>query len=111
MPRLSIIAKLENDSLLKMKIYVFVLLVVAAVAFARQIPVADLNEDEVPLDILDLPLANEDESVKMTPVEERHPELAFTCDKLNSKFACITHCIIKGYRTGWCDKNGVCNCR
>ncbi|XP_077277632.1 U-Asilidin(12)-Dg3b-like [Temnothorax americanus] len=94
-----------------MKIYVFVLLVVAAVAFARRIPVADLNEDEIPLDIQDLPLANEDESVKVTPVEERHPELAFTCDILNSKFACASHCILKGYRGGWCDSRSVCNCR
>ncbi|XP_071644716.1 U-Asilidin(12)-Dg3b-like [Temnothorax longispinosus] len=90
-----------------MKIYVFALLFVAAVAFARQLPVEDLNED----DILNLPVASEDESVEVKPVEEHRPELAITCDILGSTRACATHCILKGYRGGWCDAKSVCNCR
>ncbi|KAL0280819.1 UNVERIFIED_CONTAM: hypothetical protein PYX00_002001 [Menopon gallinae] len=37
-----------------------------------------------------------------------------TCDILGGKFnhaACAVHCILKGYRGGYCDSKAVCNCR
>ncbi|XP_024888753.1 defensin-like [Temnothorax curvispinosus] len=86
-----------------MKIYVFALLVMAAVAFARQLPVEDLNKDEVPLDILYLPLASEDES---SPVEH-HRERRFTCNNN----ACNAHCIVRNRKGGYCNDKNLCVCR
>ncbi|XP_077277598.1 defensin-like [Temnothorax americanus] len=114
-----------------MKIYVFALLVVAAVTFARQLPVEDLNEDEVPLDILDLPLASENKSspielhhrerrlywpiYRAESVEKHHRERRIACDLLDGTgvghAGCAAHCLGKGYRRGWCNDKGVCNCR
>ncbi|XP_077277599.1 defensin-like [Temnothorax americanus] len=83
-----------------MKIYVFALLVVAAVTFARQLTV----EDEVPLDILDLPLASENKS---SPIELHHRERRFTC----SHNACNAHCIVRNRKGGYCNGKGLCVCR
>ncbi|XP_077277620.1 defensin-like isoform X1 [Temnothorax americanus] len=97
-----------------MKIYVFALLVMTAVAFARQLSVEDLNENKVPLDSLDLPLTSEDESSEVTPVEH-HRERRITCDLLSGKgvghSACAAHCIARNRRGGYCNNKGVCVCR
>ncbi|KAL7016798.1 hypothetical protein ACKWTF_010139 [Chironomus riparius] len=34
-----------------------------------------------------------------------------TCDIFGSDAACAIHCILKGFRGGWCDSRKVCNCR
>ncbi|XP_012534224.1 defensin [Monomorium pharaonis] len=91
-----------------MKIYVFALLVVAAIAFALPI------EDEVPLESL---LANENESLNLAPVEEsaHSRQRRVTCDLLSglgwSHSICAAHCIAKGKKGGSCSSSGVCNCR
>ncbi|XP_036331263.1 phormicin-like [Rhagoletis pomonella] len=35
----------------------------------------------------------------------------FTCDVLQSKEACIFHCLLLGRRSGYCSRGGVCICR
>ncbi|XP_071569756.1 defensin-like [Temnothorax nylanderi] len=94
-----------------MKIYVFALLVVAAVTFARQLPVEDLNEDEVLVDIAYWPVKiYGDESV-----EEHYRERRITCDLLDGTgvghSACAAHCIARNRRGGHCNSKGVCVCR
>lgn len=70
------------------------------------------NEDEVPLESL---LANEDDFLKLAPVEVHHRERRVTCD-LASGFGvghslCAAHCITKGYTGGSCTSKGICSCR
>ncbi|XP_071569772.1 defensin-like [Temnothorax nylanderi] len=95
-------------SFLKMKIYVFALLVVAAVAFAHKLPIEDKMS-------LESPLANEDESLKMAPVEGHHRVRRITCDLLDGTgvghSACAAHCIARNRRGGHCNSKGVCVCR
>ncbi|XP_024888752.1 defensin-like [Temnothorax curvispinosus] len=93
-----------------MKIYVFTLLVVAAVTFARQLPVKDLNKDEVLVDIAYWPVIYGGESV-----EEHHRERRITCDLLDGTgvghSACAANCIARNRRGGHCNSKGVCVCR
>ncbi|CAG9809814.1 unnamed protein product [Chironomus riparius] len=76
-----------------MRFTIIVILVLAAIALAVGNPV-DLEKNII-----------EDES---SPVD-RNPRI--TCDILGSDAACATHCILKGFRGGWCDSRKVCNCR
>lgn len=34
-----------------------------------------------------------------------------TCDLFANEQLCAAHCIVRGFRGGWCDSRKVCNCR
>ncbi|XP_055380941.1 U-Asilidin(12)-Dg3b-like [Condylostylus longicornis] len=34
-----------------------------------------------------------------------------TCDLLANEQLCAAHCLLKGFKGGWCDSRKVCNCR
>ncbi|XP_037938236.1 lucifensin-like [Teleopsis dalmanni] len=44
-----------------------------------------------------------------------HRQKRATCDLLAptgyKETLCAAHCIVLGYRGGWCDSKAVCNCR
>ncbi|XP_028047544.1 defensin [Monomorium pharaonis] len=81
-----------------MKIYLFVLLVmVAVVAFA--FPIVDGDQ---------LVLINEPEFLKLENIgdlEEHNRQRKFTCN-----FMCALRCILAGYKTAYCDNQGICFC-
>ncbi|KAM0727767.1 Defensin [Formica fusca] len=94
-----------------MKMYVFALLIVAAVALALP------NEDKNAPVRLDLLPQKEDESLKLqvTPVKEYYRTRRFTCDLLSAVHvehsACAAHCLFLGKAGGRCNSKLVCVCR
>ncbi|XP_072762839.1 defensin-1 [Anoplolepis gracilipes] len=93
-----------------MKIYVFALLVVTAVAIALP------NKDPDNNTSMDLS-QKEDESLELpvTLVKEHHRTRRFTCDLLSGAgvdhSACAAHCILRGKTGGRCNNDRVCVCR
>ncbi|KAL6258500.1 hypothetical protein P5V15_010457 [Pogonomyrmex californicus] len=87
-----------------MKIYVFALLVLAAIAIA--LPIEDESKSQ---------LTNENRFLNLAPVEQHHRERRVTCDLLSGlgigHSACAAHCLFKGYKGGSCTSKGICSCR
>ncbi|GAB1868597.1 Defensin [Camponotus japonicus] len=97
-----------------MKIYVFALLIVTAIAVA--FPTEELEED-ITVESPELLILKKDESLKLqeTPIKEHNRTRRATCDLLSglgvNHSACAAHCILRGKTGGRCDSNAVCVCR
>jgi hypothetical protein len=48
---------------------------------------------------------------KLCYIAELTPEIRITCDLLQSEPLCAAHCLLRGFRGGWCDSRRVCRCR
>ncbi|EFN62355.1 Defensin-2 [Camponotus floridanus] len=97
-----------------MKIYVFTLLVVTAIAVA--FPTEELElEENVTVESPDFLILKKDKSLQETPIKEHNRTRRATCDLLSgfgvNHSACAAHCILRGKTGGRCNSNAVCVCR
>ncbi|CAD7077222.1 unnamed protein product [Hermetia illucens] len=94
-------------------ILVLGLIVAAFAVYTSAQPYQLQYEEDGPRYALELPI--EEEALPGQVVEQHYRTKRAMCDLLSGlnmgRSVCAMRCILKGHRGGWCDDQGVCNCR